>query len=91
MISRKRVAPIEDEDTLEDKQKGEENNSQEPHTVPNGLASGLPLQFDAVEFRHHLTPSNATKRQDGNTLSLQSEKESRIGSQLAKYPYEKTK
>lgn len=78
MVSRKRVAPIEDEDTLEDKQEGEENNMQEPQTVPIGLASGLPLQFATVEFRHHFTPSNASMRQDRNTLSLQSENESQI-------------
>jgi len=77
MVSRKRVAPIEDEDTLEDKQQGEENNLQEPLTVPNGLASGLPLHFPTVEFRHQFTTPNASLRQDRNTLSLQSENDCR--------------
>ena len=73
MVSRKRVAPIEDEDTLEDKQEGEENNLQEPLTVPNALASDL----STVEFRHQFTPPNASLRQDRNTLSLQSENNGR--------------
>lgn len=73
MVSRNRVVPIEDED----KQEGEENNLQEPQTVPNGLANGLPLQFSAVEFRHQFTTPNASLRQDPNALSLQSENESR--------------
>ena len=77
MVSRKKVAPLEDEDTLEDKQEGEENNLQEPQTVPNGLASGLPLQFPTVEFRHLFTPPNTSIHHDQNTLSLQSENESR--------------
>ena len=76
MVSRKRVAPIED-DTLADKQEGEENNLQEPQTVPNGLASGLPLQFSTVEFRHQFTPPNSSLHQDRNTLSLQSENDNR--------------
>ena len=73
MVSRNRVVPIEDED----KQEGEENNLQEPQTVPNGLANGLPLQFSVVEFRHKFTTPDASLRQDPNALSLQSENESR--------------
>ena len=77
MVSRKKVAPLEDEDTLEDKKEEEENNLQEPQTVQNGLASGLPLQFPTVEFRHLFTSPNASIHQDRNTLSLISENESR--------------
>lgn len=77
MVSRKRVAPIEDDDTLGDKQEEEENNLQEPQTVPNGLASSLSLQFSTVEFHRKFTPPSPSLRQDRNTLSLQSENECR--------------
>ena len=77
MVSRKRVAPIEDDDTMEDKQEGEENNLQEPQIAPNALASSLSLQISTVEFHRRFTPPSPQLRQDRNTLSLQSENERR--------------
>ena len=73
MASRNRVVSIEDDE----KRVREENNSQEPHTVPNGLASRLPLRFSAVEFCDQASKPNLQLSQDPNALSQQNECECR--------------
>ena len=68
MVSRNRVVPIEDD---------EKREREESHTVSNGLASGLPIRFSAVEFRDQAAKPNLSLSQDPNVLSLQSECECR--------------